>query len=325
MNWVAAILCTLLKTAARRVGRSALSTEETLKVHGSKLRERFDEWLEEPNVYSRRALLECSAFPEGRIYPFALPALGYANLALSDENERNHCAAQMQKLLDLLISAVIEDIKPLGGDLKRLADYQKEGTRLSTLNLCLACYALIADDGRYRSLHDHISQLLWRALTVRAGKPIASYPAYTWYFDTIMALVSLELYDRAQGLARTGPLAAQHFAWLRSHATDPGTGLPVAYQGGLPRGCDLSMQICLLQQLDSSAAQRLYVDYVQHHWVNLWLIAGFREWPRSKGESSLGDIDSGPLVLGIGPTATGVGIGACNRSTAIAGRRSRRC
>jgi hypothetical protein len=216
----------------------------------------------------------------------------------------------MQKLIDLLISTVIEDIRPPGGDLKRLPDYQKEGTRLATLNLTLACYALIADDGRYRSLHDHISLLLCRALTAQSGKPLASYPAYTWYFDTLMALVSLELYDRAQGLAQTGPLAAQHFAWLRSHATDPGTGLPVAYQGGLPRGCDLSMQICLLQQLDSPAAQRLYVDYVHHHWVNFWFIAGFREWPKSKRESFLGDIDSGPLVLGIGPTATGVGIGA---------------
>ncbi len=310
MNWVVAILCTMLKTAARRVGRSALCTEEALQVNASRLREQFDEWLEEPNVYSRRALIECSAFPEGRIYPFAIPALAYANLGLGDTNERKHCAAQMQKLIDLLISTVIEDIRPPGGDLERLTDYQNEGTRLATLNLTLACYALISDDQRYRSLHDHISLLLSRILTVRSGKPLASYPAYTWYFDTIMALVSLELHDRARGLARTGPLTAKHLAWVRSHATDPGTGLPIAYPGGLPRGCDLSMQICLLQQLDSSAAQRLYVDYAHHHWVNLWFIAGFREWPKSKRTSHLGDIDSGPLVLGIGPTATGVGIGA---------------
>jgi len=301
----------MLKTAAKRAWPSALSTEGALKVSACGLRDQFDQWLNEPNTYHQRALRECSAFPEGRIYPFAIPALGYANLGLGDANEREHSAAQMRKLIELLISTVTEDISPLGGDLKRLPDYQKEGTRLATLNLTLACYALISDDRRYGSLHDHISLLLWRALTKSSGKPLASYPAYTWYFDTIMALVSLELYDRAQGLARTGPLTAQHFAWLRSHATDTGTGLPVAYQGGLPRGCDLSMQICLLQQLDSRAAQRMYVDYVRHHWVDLWFIAGFREWPKSKGPSfSLGDIDSGPLILGIGPTATGVGIGA---------------
>jgi hypothetical protein len=300
----------MLRTVAQRFGPSSLSTEEVLKVNASRLREQFDQWLKEPNAYHQRALCECSAFPEGRIYPFAIPALAYANMGLGDAKQRQHCAAQMQKLIDLLISTVIEDIGPPGGDLNRLSHYQKEGTRLATLNLTLASYALIWDDGRYGSLHDHVSLLLRRALTERSGKPLASYPAYTWYFDTIMALVSLELYDRAHGLAQTGPLIERHFAWLRSHATDTGTGLPVAYEGGLPRGCDLSMQICLLQQLDSRTAQRVYADYVQHHWVNFGFIAGFREWPKSRGPSSTGDIDSGPLVLGIGPTATGVGIGA---------------
>ena len=310
MNWVVAILCTMLRTVAERFGPSSLSTEEVLKVNASRLREQFDQWLKEPDAYRQRALRECSAFPEGRMYPFAIPALGYANMGLGDAKQRQHSAAQMQKLIDLLISTVIEDIRPPGGDLNRLPHYQKEGTRLATLNLTLACYALIGGDGRYGSLHERISLLLRQALTEGSGKPLASYPAYTWYFDTIMALVSLELYDRAHGLAETGPLIEQHFAWLRSHATDTGTGLPVAYEGGLPRGCDLSMQICLLQQLDSRTAQRVYADYVRHHWVNFGFIAGFREWPKSKGPSSTGDIDSGPLILGIGPTATGVGIGA---------------
>jgi len=310
MNWVVAILCTMLRTVAEQFGPSSLSTDEVLKVNASRLREQFDQRLKEPEAYHQRALRECSAFPEGRIYPFAIPALAYANVGLGDAKQRQHSAAQMQKLIDLLIATVIEDIRPPGGDLRRLPHYQKEGTRLATLNLTLACYALIWDDGRYVSLHDRLSLLLRRALTERSGKPLASYPAYTWYFDTIMALVSLELYDRAHGLAQTGPLVEQHFAWLRSHATDTGTGLPVAYAGGLPRGCDLSMQICLLQQLDSRTAQRMYADYVLHHWVNFGFIAGFREWPKSRGPSSTGDIDSGPLILGIGPTATGVGIGA---------------
>ena len=310
MNWVVAILCTVLRTVAERFGASSLSAEEVLKVNASRLCEQFDWYLEEPDAYRQRALRECSAFPEGRIYPFAIPALGYANIGLCDAKQRQHSAAQMQKLIDLLISTVVEDIRPPGGDLNRLSHYQKEGTRLATLNLTLACYALIGGDGRYASLHDRVSLLLRRALTEGSGKPLASYPAYTWYFDTIMALVSLELYDRAHGLVQTGPLIEQHFGWLRSHAIDTGTGLPIAYEEGLPRGCDLSMQVCLLQQLDSRTAQRLYADYVQHHWVNLGFIAGFREWPKSKGPSSTGDIDSGPLILGIGPTATGVGIGA---------------
>ena len=310
MNWVVAILWTMLRTVTERFSPSSLSTEEVLKVNASRLREQFDQWLEEPDAYRQRALRECSLFPEGRMYPFAIPALGYANMGLGDSKQLQHCAAQMRKLIDLLISTVIEDIRPPGGDLNRLSHYQKEGTRLSTLNLTLACYALISGDGRYDNLHDRVSLLLRRALTELSGRPLASYPAYTWYFDTIMALLSIKLYDRAHGLAQTGPLVDQHFEWLQSHATDIGTGLPVAYKGGLPRGCDLSIQICLLQQLDSRTAQRVYADYVRHHWVNFGFIAGFSEWPKWKGRASMGDIDSGPLILGIGPTATGVGVGA---------------
>ena len=53
----------------------------------------------------------------------------------------------------------------------------------------------------------------------------------------------------------------------------------------------------------------MYANYVQHHWVDHGVVAGFREWPKSEGSLLAGDIDSGPLFLGIGPTATGVGIG----------------
>ena len=138
MNWVVAILWTMLRTVAERFRPSSLSTEEVLKVNASTLREQFDYWLKEPEAYRQRALRECSPFPEGRIYPFAIPALGYANMGLGDAKQRQHSAAQMQKLIDLLISTVIEDIRPPGGDLNRLAHYQKEGTRLGTLNLTLA-------------------------------------------------------------------------------------------------------------------------------------------------------------------------------------------
>ena len=97
MNWVVAILWTMLRTVAKRFGPSSLSTEEVLEVNASRLREQFDQWLKEPDAYYQRALRECSEFPEGRIYPFAVPALGYANLGLGDAKKRQHSAAKMQK------------------------------------------------------------------------------------------------------------------------------------------------------------------------------------------------------------------------------------
>jgi hypothetical protein len=299
-----------LQTGAERSGVAAMNAEGVLKTNANRLRGQFDEWLKDPKTYREKALRECSAFPEGRIYPFAIPALGYANLALGDANQRKHSAVQMQKLIDLLVSTMVEDMKPPGGDLNRLARYQKEGTRLATLNLTLACYALISEDTRYKNLHEHVSFLLQQALAKKPWTPLASYPEYTWYFDTVMALVSLDMFDRAHGMGKARPLIDQHLAWLRTHATDAETGLPVAYAKGRSRGCDVSMQICLFQQVDPQVARRMYADYVKHHWVDYGFIAGFREWPKSESHSLVGDIDSGPLFLGIGPTATGVGLGA---------------
>lgn len=305
-NGLAPLLTKLLQSP----GSSKADPEPIVQSIAARLRNQFDERLKDPEAYRQQALRECSAFPEGHVYPFAIPAMGYANLALGDPTQREHCAAQMRKLIDPLIASIVEAVAPPGGDLLRLDHYRDQGTRLATLNLTLACYALVSDDPRYRKLHDHVSDLLQQALAKNSGAPLASYPEYTWYFDTIMALASLELHDRAHGQSQSGKLMDQHFAWIREHATDAATGLPVAYEDGLPRGCDLSMQVCLLKQIGSPAAQRLYDAYVKHHWADLGLVAGFREWPMSEKPNVSGDIDSGPLILGIGPTATGVGVGA---------------
>lgn len=299
----------LLKAVAERSKGASAPTESVLSNTTARLLIHFDKLLQEPAVYRPKALLECGMFPEGRIYPFAIPAMAYANLALAEPGKRQEYSVQMEKLVSMLVATEIEDIRPPGNDLNRLTRYKKHGTRLATLNMVLACYALVSKDLRYEKLHDHVSSLLRDALVGGSGAPLASYPEYTWYFDTIMALVSLDMHDRARGLGHADGLVQKHFDWLKRHAMDPDSGLPVAYEGGLPRGCDLSMQVCLLQQLDPRTAKRIYGDYVKHHWVDLGFFAGFREWPKSKAESYFGDIDSGPLVFGIGPTATGVGLG----------------
>jgi hypothetical protein len=300
----------LLKIFSAAAATNAANPDATLDAVARRLRDHFDAMLADPIAYRRRARRECEVFPEGKVYPFAIPALAYANLGLKDPPQRDHSAAQMRKLIDILRSIVTEKIRPPGADLNRLSDYQKQGTYLATLNLALACYALVSNDGRYGRLRDHLSLLLRDALVKNQGEPLASYPDLTWYFDTVMALVSLEMHERLRGPMRTRPLLDQYLAWVRSRATDAESGLPIAYEGGLPRGCDLTMQICLLAQIDPPLARRLYADFVAHHWVDYGFIAGFREWPKSKKDSNFGDVDSGPLFLGIGPTATGVGMGA---------------
>lgn len=303
---------TILKTLLQKItdtfsASEARSCQDTLEVVTTRIIKEFDTRLECPECYRDKALEECAVFPEGRIYSFAVPALGYANLALKNPKMRPHALKQMSTLIDLLIPVVVTDIEPPEGDLMQLKTYQQEATYLGTLNLVLSHYALLGGT-QYDMLHTHISEILYHAMVESKGESLSSYPEYTWHFDTMFVLVSLHLYDRYKGLTRTEDLIQQHLSWKQQHATHPDTGLPVAHKTGLPRGCDLSMQICLLAQIAPDTAKELYQRYVQAHWIDHGFLAGFSEWPRGTRTSG-GDFDSGPILFDIGLTATGVGLG----------------
>ncbi|MCF6174652.1 MAG: hypothetical protein L3J71_02675 [Victivallaceae bacterium] len=288
-----------LPTATKAI---AVATDHLLK--------EFDRWLEHPKRYKIIALKECKGFPEGKLYPFTIPALAYTNLALSGKIKQEHAARQIRKLLDAVIPIVAEFIHAPGGDIMQMKSYSRHGTFLSTLNLALANYALVSKDGRYKKLHNHIPQLLLNALKSKKGAYIDSYPTYTWYFDTIMALLSLSLWEHETKQSVTSALLNAHLAWRNKNIVFKTTGLPRAFPESNSRGCDISMQICLFANLRPAEAQKLYDNYVKAHWIELPYAAGFSEWPKGAKTPSGGDIDSGPIFFGIGSTASGVGIGA---------------
>jgi hypothetical protein len=302
----------LAQHAASAIATSpALPAMDVIETLAGRLRKQFDTWLEHPDLYAKKALAECRIFPEGAVYPFAIPAMAYANIAHKNKSQLPHAERQMRKLIDLLIPIVIEKVKPPGGDLLKLKTYKKQGTYLSTLNMALACYERMSEDRRYRVLHAHVSKLLCESLEILNGRPLASYPELTWYFDTIMALNSIAIEDETHGLSRAEALMNRHREWLQLNATDKLTGLPIAYENELPRGCDLSMQVCLLADWMPAQAGILYSNYVRSHWVDLGLVSGFREWPKSEPTQPFEvEIDSGPVFMGIGMTATGMGVGA---------------
>jgi hypothetical protein len=270
----------------------------------------FDGFLQKPADYPKRVLEECDGFPEGRVYSFILPALGYANLGFSGQLPRDAAVNRMRWMIDLSLPVIADFVQAPERDLLRLKTYARHGTFLSTLNLALATHERLGGGNRYQRLHDHLSGLLLQAVTAAKGGPIDSYPTYTWYFDTLMALLSLRLWEEARGRTGADAMLDAHLAWRRENATDKATGLPRAFRNSPPRGCDVSMQVCLLAQMRPEEAKALYGRFVAAHWKELPMLAGFTEWPRGTPAPAGGDIDSGPVVFEIGATASGVGLGA---------------
>jgi hypothetical protein len=278
------------------------------------LEKRFDASLDKPDAYREIVRKECAIFPEGDLFPYVLPALGYVNRGLSDPARMEGCRTRVRQLIDLAIPAVVRKVGPSGGTLANLDTYRHHATYLGMINLALGGYRLIGGDDRYEAVHKTLTDVLAKALLENEGRPLDSYPSLCWPFDTIPCLLSLKLRDKIAGMTRTEPLLRRHLEWVERSGTDPALGLPVSRMdkagkpSAPPRGCDLSFRLCLLVHLDRAQAENVYKKYMEAFWIDRGIVSGFAEWPH--GKDGPADADSGPIVLGIGLSATGLGIGA---------------
>ncbi|HEU4536929.1 MAG TPA: hypothetical protein VFS00_22560, partial [Polyangiaceae bacterium] len=111
---------------------------------------------------------------------------------------------------------------------------------------------------------------------------------------------------------RVDAAASRLRAALRSlevGALPPSALKPGSLEGSdVPRGCALSWTVAMRGLYDGAAARGLYERYRQAFWSGAGPLGGFREWP--PGVERAADVDSGPIVLGVGAAATAIGIGA---------------
>ncbi len=274
----------------------------------------FNTLLQDPNAFARRVQRECLGFPEGDLMTYTMPACAYVQVGLSDPSRQAESIRRVEQLLALARPGVLKRVKTDARALAGISDYQKQAVYLGQYNLALGGYRLLGGK-LLANEHKAISDALHAALAGGDGRPLASYPHLTWTFDTIPCLLSLRVYDRLAGNARSDAVIARHLAWLAQRATQPGTGVPFSQADpqtgkGLasPRGCELSWRVALMADLDATAARQLYRNYVRSFWLDRRVMVGFAEWPGGKAAKQ--DIDSGPVVMGIGSAATAFGIAA---------------
>jgi hypothetical protein len=282
----------------------------------NKLARQFDKITAKQAGYPNRVSRECKRFPEGDLFPYVLPAIAYANMTLDDPLMRSEALKRMAGLLDAAVVSTIKAVKPPGGDLAKLTSYKKHGTYLGQLNMALGYYRLIGGDKRYDAINKAISDVLHKALVESKGRPLKSFPTYSWTFDTVAVALSLRLYDYNTDSTRSAAAIKSYLEWMGKNGIHGATKLPysVINSAGkgmkLPRGCDLSWRISMLAQLDAPLAKSMYDAYVKSFWLDRQGISGFAEWPGGKGGGQ--DADSGPIVMGIGMTASGMGIAAAS-------------
>jgi len=163
--------------------------------------------------------------------------------------------------------------------------------------------------------HERLTRELARRSLADPLAHAASYEKVTlrWPADQTATLASLARFDAAHG---TTLLQAPLDAWreVMTKHLDPKTGLPQSELTGkgpgakYPRGCAQSFITRYLREADPQLAAQWWEKYREHFLVHLGAVAGFREWPR--GVERKGDVDSGPIILGIGTAASAFGIAA---------------
>jgi hypothetical protein len=152
------------------------------------------------------------------------------------------------------------------------------------------------------------------AFDASASPYLPAYPGQAWPVDSTVAIAALRLHD-ALLPPRFGDTVARWLTLVRDRL-DPATGLMphrAALGSGAPievaRGSSQSVIQRFLPEIDPAFARDQYLRFRDRFVVTpLGLGPAVREYP--SGVDGAGDVDSGPLLMGVSLSATVVTLGA---------------
>jgi hypothetical protein len=157
------------------------------------------------------------------------------------------------------------------------------------------------------------SENIAQAITNSPTFNFESYPGECWPVDTVVALTSLRIHDDLYG-THYDKLINKWLNYTRNHL-DPGTNLIPhkinAKTGEIlqnARGSSLALMLCFLPDIDASLAADQYDRFRKLYGHNILDFTLFKEYPN--GATGTADVDSGPLIFGFSPVATGVALAA---------------
>jgi len=244
-----------------------------------------------------------------------MAALGYGYMAGADEELRAVHLRRMQTSLDHMLSPPLRrfDAAKWGEDpMESLQGGRGHMAWLGYSGLALAMHAwLEGPDSRYWEQTVAITDAIRHRIAAEPSGVPETYPAERYPVDATAGVAALVLFGLAKG--QDDPVAV---AWLRDtlpKLRDPKTGL--LYQAvdadgkplDAPRGSGTLLAAWFLGVADAKAGDRLYESAEKALGTTILTLGTMREYPEE--DDARGDIDSGPVILGQGVSATGFAIG----------------
>lgn len=253
-----------------------------------------------------------SIFPEGYVFINALYGLTWAELAQQTDDS------------ELKLNGILETkfaYKAIDSDFGK-APFQKsmslaygvyyQGWR----NYLLAKMLSISENFNERSIYATTFQKqceeIAKAFRNSETPYLSSYSDMSWPADSFLALASLAIHDKLFKPAYQQDIQT----WLAKvkYHRDPQTSMLAhktdADSGNLtesPRGGSMALMLRLLAEIDQPFAKEQYALFKENFVSNALGLPKVREYP--KGTFGIGDVDSGPVILGTSFAGTIVSIG----------------
>jgi hypothetical protein len=257
-------------------------------------------------------------------------ALGFAQTALEHPELRADHEPLLQRAVDrlLLPRGRAHDLDAWGEDALASLDTASSTASaaerahghlafLGYANLALSMERRLGLAPAHAPLGDAITDALAHRLAASPTSLLESYPGETYPADNAAAVASIALHDRATG-ADHGAVVPRALAALRDRFTDPASGLlyqRVDSTTGEPRDAarasGTAMAAFVLGYAGPDAA-RPWWEALARQWDTVLGFGGVREYPA--GARGSGDVDSGPVLLGLGVSASAFALASARRA-----------
>jgi hypothetical protein len=249
---------------------------------------------------------------------YQMAALGFGQVALERPERAARNRARMERAIDRMLSpaGTAFDTAAWGrAAVDALESADGHAAFLGYTNLVLSLHRALFADSKYAALNDAMTTALVRRFEAAPALLIETYPGEIYPVDNTSGIASIALHARALG-APEPPIVLRAIAGLRKNAVDRATGLlfqSAAADGSprdAPRGSGTALAAYFLSFGDARLSAELHAAVQRGLATRAFGFRALSEYPRG-ARGGRGDVDSGPLVLGLSVSATGFALAGC--------------
>lgn len=243
---------------------------------------------------------------------YMMAAMAFGQLAAARDTAPEARAARiasMERCIDALLAprGRAFDEEGWGEDpLESLAGANGHAAYLGYTNLAISLHRSLVPGSRYDALGARITDALARRIERSPSGLVETYPGVAFPVDTAAVVGSIGLADRASGGDHHAAVA-KYVAAIRAHFMVDGLLVQIAAPDGshldAARGSGTALASYFVSFADVDLARDLWAGAKRALYTDIVGFGALREYPR--GTTGGGDIDSGPIVLGLGVAASG--------------------